>query len=197
MAQEERKTNGQAEESAAAGAPPTDTKTAHFDKLYSQYYQDVFAFCYKVLQSYAQAMDVSARMWGRVRNHGTENQHWQGDSIVLLRTAARECIAYLRERGDEGQPDTTAEDPAFLDAVNLDVMELRDLAARAEEDARVRQSMRRLSPKQRVALVLKYHHRMPNPDIAEILDCGMGTALTHLRCALLMAAPVFSPEGAT
>lgn len=194
MAQEERKTNVDPE--GGEGLDEIPARTTTFEKLYSQYYQDVFAFCYKVLQSYAQAMDVSARMWGRIRNRGAENADWQGDSIVLLRTAARECIAYLRERGDEGQPDATVEDPAFLDAINLDVMELRDLAARAEEDARIRQAMRHLSPKQRVALVLKYHHRMPNPDIAEILDCGMGTALTHLRCALLMAAPIFSADGA-
>jgi len=65
-----------------------------------------------------------------------------------------------------------------------DAADVGDLGAEAAERAAVWRLIRRLPPKQRVTIVLRYYEDLDDAAIAEILGCSPGTVRTHAMRAL-------------
>ena len=69
-------------------------------------------------------------------------------------------------------------------ANGAEVADVGDLGAEAAERAAVWRLIRRLPPKQRVTIVLRYYEDLDDGAIAEILGCSPGTVRTHAMRAL-------------
>ncbi|MHC4238082.1 MAG: RNA polymerase sigma factor [Planctomycetota bacterium] len=65
-----------------------------------------------------------------------------------------------------------------------------------EKRKQVRAALETLPTQQRAALILNYYHQMTYKQIAESLDCSVGSVRTHLFRALKkMAAVLPNPAG--
>jgi len=74
-------------------------------------------------------------------------------------------------------------------------------AARRELAGRMAEALAHLPAEQRAAVVLTYHHGLSYPEIAEVLDCPLGTVKTrmfHARRKLAKLLPELggTPDGA-
>ncbi|GAA4796618.1 SigE family RNA polymerase sigma factor [Streptomyces ziwulingensis] len=84
---------------------------------------------------------------------------------VMVRAAARSGLRrWWGERPVERLPEVTMAGDVSADVVERDRLE----AALAQ-----------LSPKQRVAVVLRYYQDLPERQVAEVLGCPVGTARSH------------------
>lgn len=54
-----------------------------------------------------------------------------------------------------------------------------DLSVDVAERSRLEDALSRLSPKQRVAVVLRYYQDLPEGQVAQALGCPVGTARSH------------------
>ncbi len=65
-----------------------------------------------------------------------------------------------------------------------------------EKRQQVRNALKQLPTQQRAALILSYYHKLTYPQIAESLDCSVGTVKTHVFRALKkMAGLLPNPAG--
>jgi RNA polymerase sigma-70 factor (sigma-E family) len=60
-----------------------------------------------------------------------------------------------------------------------DVAVAGDVSADVVERSRLEAALAQLSPKQRVAVVLRYYQDLPEGQVAEALGCPVGTARSH------------------
>lgn len=60
-----------------------------------------------------------------------------------------------------------------------DVAMAGDVSADVAERSRLEAALAQLSPKQRVAVVLRYYQDLPEGQVAEALGCPVGTARSH------------------
>ncbi|MEV0176811.1 SigE family RNA polymerase sigma factor [Streptomyces sp. NPDC050803] len=60
-----------------------------------------------------------------------------------------------------------------------DVAQLGDVSADVAERSRLEAALAQLSPRQRVAVVLRYYQDLPEGQVAEVLGCPVGTARSH------------------
>ncbi|MFE7212429.1 MULTISPECIES: SigE family RNA polymerase sigma factor [unclassified Streptomyces] len=72
-------------------------------------------------------------------------------------------------------------------------------AESVERRAAVMEALATLSARQRTVLVLRYWEDLAEADIAEVLDCSIGTVKTHARrgLAALRSHPAFDASGAS
>jgi RNA polymerase sigma factor (sigma-70 family) len=152
--------------SRAAGAE------AGFDALLVAQRRTLYGIAYSILHDHAEAEDAlqeamlkAWRSWDSVRDEGARPR-W------LMRICVNHCInrrSWLRLRPRPvAHGDTAAvPDPRF-DArlVDLD------------------RSYRNLSPRQRAAVFLHYHHGYSVDECAELMSCRPGSVRTHLARAL-------------
>jgi RNA polymerase sigma-70 factor (sigma-E family) len=61
--------------------------------------------------------------------------------------------------------------------------------------ASIRQALRRLSPRQRAVLVLRYYEDLPEAEIAALLRCSPGTVKTHAHRGLRALRAELGPLG--
>jgi RNA polymerase sigma-70 factor (ECF subfamily) len=143
-----------------------------FDALLSAERRRLYGVAYSILRDHAEAEDAlqeamlkAWRSWDSVRDEAARKT-W------LVRICVNHCInrrGWLRRRpGRAAQPDdAAAPDPRFEGRlVDLD------------------RSYRKLSPRQRAAVFLHYHHGYSIDECAELMSCGAGSVRTHLARAL-------------
>jgi RNA polymerase sigma-70 factor (sigma-E family) len=99
--------------------------------------------------------------WPEVADHEPERYLRE----VLARSAARSA----RRRWWGGRP--TQEPPAMAAAC--------DEPAAAAERSGLESALARLSPRQRTAVVLRYHQDLPDAEIAEVLGWPVGAVRSH------------------
>jgi RNA polymerase sigma-70 factor (sigma-E family) len=59
----------------------------------------------------------------------------------------------------------------------------------------IRQALRRLSPRQRAVLVLRYYEDLPEAEIASLLGCSAGTVKAHAHRGLRALRAVLGEQG--
>ncbi len=152
--------------------PRAASAEASFDSLLSAERRHLYGIAYSILRDHAEAEDAlqdamlkAWRSWDRLRDEGAR-QTW------LARICVNQCINrrnWLRVR-----PAVTAQsgaaaapDPRFEGRlVDLD------------------RSYLRLSPRQRAAIFLHYHHGYSIDECAHLMSCRAGSVRTHLARAL-------------
>ncbi|HSP65870.1 MAG TPA: RNA polymerase sigma factor [Candidatus Deferrimicrobium sp.] len=145
---------------------------ASFDALLSDERRRLYGIAYSILRDHAEAEDAlqeamlkAWKSWGRVRDESARPT-W------LVRICVNHCLnrrSWLRLRPGSAAhaDDAAAPDPRFEGRmVDLD------------------RSYRTLSPRQRAAIFLHYHHGYSIDECAELMSCGAGSVRTHLARAL-------------
>ncbi len=145
---------------------------ASFDALLNAERRRLYGIAYSILRDHAEAEDAlqdamlkAWRSWSSLRDEGAR-QTWLVRICVNHRINRRK---WLRVRpGAAARADAAATpDPRFEGRlVDLD------------------RSYRRLSPKQRAAIFLHYHHGYSIDECADLMSCGAGSVRTHLARAL-------------
>jgi RNA polymerase sigma-70 factor (ECF subfamily) len=146
---------------------------ASFDALLSVERRRLYGIAYSILRDHAEAEDAlqdallkAWRSWGSLRKE-------EARTTWLVRICVNHCIN--RRRGlslrrfaiAPRREDAAAADPRFEGRlVDLD------------------RSYRRLSPQQRAAVFLHYHHGYSIDECADLMTCGAGSVRTHLARAL-------------
>jgi RNA polymerase sigma-70 factor (ECF subfamily) len=153
--------------------PRTADAAAGFDALLSTERRRLYGIAYSILRDHAEAEDAlqdamfkAWKSWSSLRNEDAR-------STWLVRICVNHCINRrkgLRLRGFATAPrqeDAAAADPRFEGRlVDLD------------------RSYRKLSPQQRAAVFLHYHHGYSIDECADLMTCGAGSVRTHLARAL-------------
>ncbi|MDQ2960299.1 MAG: RNA polymerase sigma factor [Candidatus Dormibacteraeota bacterium] len=155
-----------------AVAPPAESDSS-FDELLNAQRRRLYGIAYSILRDHSDAEDAlqeamfkAWRAWGTVRTR-------QAGPAWLARICVNHCINRrrgLRLRGPAVAPsdrEAAAVDPRFSGRlVDLD------------------RSYRRLSPRQRAAVVLHYHYGYSIDECADLMGCGAGSVRTHLARAI-------------
>ncbi len=146
---------------------------ASFNAELSLHRRRLYGIAYSILGDHAEAEDAlqdamlkAWRSWASVRNEDAR-QAW------LTRICVNHCINRRRTQRRRGASvPTDARDQAPVDPrfggrlLDLD------------------RSYRRLSPKQRAAIFLHYHHGYSIEECARLMTCRPGSVRTHLARAL-------------
>jgi RNA polymerase sigma-70 factor (ECF subfamily) len=157
----------------ASASPRPAEAEASFNVLLSAEKRRLYGIAYSILRDHAEAEDAlqeamlkAWRSWGSVRSEDARRT-W------LVRVCVNHCInrrrrLRLREfvRTDR-QRDEAPVDPRFSGRlVDLD------------------RSYRKLSPKQRAAVFLHYHHGYSIDECADLMKCSAGSVRTHMARAI-------------
>jgi RNA polymerase sigma-70 factor (ECF subfamily) len=155
---------------------PTTSRSASaeasFDSLLNAERRRLYGIAFSILRDHAEAEDAlqdamlkAWRSWGSVRDEGARPA-W------LVRICVNHCInrrKWLRMRfaSTARANEAAAPDPRFEGRlVDLD------------------RSYRTLSPRQRAAVFLHYHHGYSIDECADLMSCRAGSVRTHLARAL-------------
>jgi RNA polymerase sigma-70 factor (ECF subfamily) len=147
---------------------------ASFDTLLSAQRRRLYGVAFSILRDHAEAEDAlqdamlkAWRSWDSVRDESARRT-W------LMRICVNHCINRrrgLRRLGVGASPrkdEPAIPDPRFEGRlVDLD------------------RSYRKLSPKQRAAIFLHYHHGYSIDECAELMSCRAGSVRTHLARAVV------------
>jgi|MEHZ01.5.fsa_nt_MEHZ011480748.1_6 RNA polymerase sigma-70 factor (sigma-E family) len=147
------------QQSATSGLREMQTYDDNFETLY----RIAFRVAYRILGQKVEAEDVAQETMAKAYSHWwrikPEAARW------VSRVAANNAIDVWRKRSKQ---DLTGED----------LVRAHDGEPIIERLALV-EALSRLSKRQREVVVLRYLAGYPEADVAEILDCSVGTVKTH------------------
>lgn len=171
---------------------PADVQE-RFENFFKSRHQKLFAFCYRVVQHYDDALRASEAAW-RIGFPIFEQENESLYEPEIFKAAAAACVEVLRRQGNVSRvsPEDLDEEIGLLEEVDWEMTGLRDLAYRVQSDRGLKRAFNGISPKQRIAIILKYHYGASSAETSRVLDCGIGTARTYLRSGLLSAAKLFN-----
>jgi len=174
-----------------------------FGELVRRHRERVYRVARTVLRDHAQADEASQEAWVKAY-HGLAAFQGESRFTTWMHRIAVNAALDLRER--EARLRRTAE------AAHRDAAPPRDpeppgqgalgRLIRREEIERVRAAVARLPERQRLTLVLKVHEGLKYTEIAEILECPVGTAKANVHHAVanlrrLLAQGADAVAGAT
>ncbi len=153
-----------------------DGDMAAFESLVRRYRNEVYALCYYFTRSREDAWDLAQEVFIKAwRAIGG----FRGDASFktwLMRIAANHSKDYLKKR----RLDTTAYDDA-LQAVEADPNQTpADAAAAAELGRVIDAAVRQLPPKHQLAFILREYQGLSYQEMAEIMQCSIGTVMSRL-----------------
>jgi RNA polymerase sigma-70 factor (ECF subfamily) len=176
--------------------------TGAFETLVRRHGPVVLGYLTKMTHHYDQAEDLFQETFQKAHQSAAS---FRGDNLRpwVLTIAAHAAIN--RHRKAQNAPAVSLNQPLCTDGVHCGTLEA-SLPAAAVEPAdqlvldeqrrQVRDALGKLPEQQRMALVLNYYHQFSYQQIAEALDCSIGTVKTHLFRALKkMAALLPDPAG--
>lgn len=168
-----------------------------FDELYHRYHQRVFGYLLRVLGRPGRIEevldDVMLAVWQGARRFDGRSRvsTWifgiaHHKALKALDRGRREAERSGGDPGDlEHEPVTGAGGPEAA-------------AVRSELRRKLRRAMDTLSPAQRAAVELTFYYGYSYPEVAEILDCPVGTVKTrmfHARRMLKERLPALGLHG--
>ena len=164
--------------------------TEAFAALVRRYGPPVLGYLTKMTQNTDHADDLFQETFRRVHQKAGQ---FQGENLKpwLFKIATHAAIN--RWRKEKNSPTVSLSQPTCTDSVHCatlestlvaDTLEPAQQAELDEQRQMVRNSLMQLPEKQRAALVLSYYHKLTHNQIAEAMDCSVGTVKTHLFRAL-------------
>lgn len=147
---------------------------AAFIGLVERYQRPIYNAAFWILHRAEDASDVTQTVFLRVFERLDDyDPHYKFFSW-LYRIAVNEAIDLHRHRGHEAPLDDDVELP---DGVNLGP---EALVGQAEQGARLRRAMKRLSPKDRAVLTLRHFAELDYEAIAQVLEVDEKTVKSRL-----------------
>ena len=162
-----------------------DGRHEAFDTLVRRHAAGMYGFLNKMLPHHHEVddvfQDVCQRVYTKLNSFDATRKFKPWLYAVARNAALDACRRYKR------QPDTLSFDEhgpelkhaGATPASELDANETREL---------VRQAVDQLPPRQRTTLVLAYFHGFSYPEVAETMECSVGTVKTQMSRALATLA---------
>ena len=158
-----------------------------FGEIYRRYHQPIYNYLLRIVQDDAGGDDILQEVFLAVWQGAGKFKQKASVKTWIYRIAYKQSISWLRKHGGESSP-------AKLEEVVDSGESPEERALTAIRNANIKRAMEGLSPKHRAVLELAFVQDMSYTEIAEILDCPVGTvrsrmsyALRHLNQILLKA----------
>lgn len=150
-----------------------------FEELVRRYRNDVFGLSYHFLRNREEAWDVSQEVFIKAFR---SLKRFRGDSGIktwLLRIAANHCKDHFKKRR--------------LPTVSMDALPTQDFFAAPSDPGQelantelgkaIQTALDGISPKHRMAFVLREYEGMSYKEMAEVMNCSEGTVMSRLHHA--------------
>jgi RNA polymerase sigma-70 factor, ECF subfamily len=154
----------------AAEDPAASGLQDRIESLFVAHVEAVYNVAYRVLWNRADAEDVTQRTFVKAITRGDQLRHATRARPWLLQIAYREAITVLRQRRD------VPTDPSELPETPVIDGSPADAAVAADVRSIVGAALARLSPDERMAVVLRDVEGLPMNDVAEVLGVGVSAA---------------------
>lgn len=155
---------------------------AAFDKIYSLMYNRQYYLAFKLLRDEYAAQDVVQDSFLSLYKNLNTLKEEKAFFVYLNRTTYNYCIDYLRaekkEGKDFGDPDDYLEVMPDYKAVNPE-----DKVTRDEHNHIIMEAVNQLPLPMRSVVILKYFNGLKEKEIAEVLQCPVGTVKSRLSTA--------------
>ncbi len=163
---------------------------AAFDDLVRLYEKKVYNLAYRMSGNHDDANDLSQEAFLRVFQSLKDFRGQSSFSTWLYRVVSNVCLDELRQRGR--RPTISIDEPVSSDKGETMQRQLADtapppdeLAERREVREVVQSCIEELSEEYRVVIVLRDLQDLSYQEIAEVLDCSLGTVKSRLNRARL------------
>ncbi len=153
-----------AEDSAASGL------RHRIETLFVAHVEAVYNVAHRVLWNRADAEDVTQRTFVKAITRGEQLRDTRRVRPWLLQIAYREAITVLRQRRDVPTDPGELPETPVLDAAP------DDAAVASDVRSIVGAALARLSPDERMAVVLRDVEGLPMNDVADVLGVGVSAA---------------------
>jgi len=151
-----------------------------FELLVKRYRNEVFALSYHFVRNREQAWDVSQEVFIKVHN---ALARFRGDASFktwLMRITANQCKDYLKKRRLET---VSFDDSRYAEDAPSHVLPPdRSLEAQEIGEA-VEKALSKLSHKHRTAFILREFEGLSYEEMAQVMDCSIGTVMSRLHHA--------------
>ena len=173
-----------------------------FEAIVRRYGPSALGYLIKMTHDRQHAEDLFQETFQRVHVHADQ---FQGENLKpwIFKIAAHAAISSYRKTAKE--PTLSLSQPAFcsdcqhcptlestLPSTSPEPIETLQLQ---EKRNLVKESLLKLPDKQRSALILSYYQKLSYKEIAEAMDCSVGSVKTHL-CRALKRLAVLLPNPA-
>lgn len=151
-----------------------------FEELVRLYRNDVFAVSFHFVHNREDAWDISQEVF--VKAFKALNR-FRGDASFktwLLRIASNQCKDFLKKR----RLKTVSFDETILaEAASATTDEPRQLLENKELAAAIQKALDGLSHKHRTAFILREYEGLSYEDMANVMECNLGTVMSRLHHA--------------
>lgn len=151
-----------------------------FAQLYHRHKEGLIAFCYRMLRNWEDAGDVFQEAFRYLHTHAARYRPTARFTTYLYHVARNMCIDILRrrKRWNLQQLDATADllpDGGPAESPRLELEEV---------EAHLRKALEEVPPPYREVLHLRVVERLGYDEIAQILECPVGTVKSRLHVGL-------------
>jgi len=161
-----------------------------FDDLVRLYEKKVYNLAYRMCGNHEDASDLSQEAFLRVFQSLKDFRGQSSFSTWLYRVVSNVCLDELRQRGR--RPTISIDEPIAGDKGETMQRQLADggpppdeLAERRELREVIQSCIDELSEEYRIVIILRDLQDLSYQEIAEVLDCSLGTVKSRLNRARL------------
>lgn len=157
-----------------------------FELLYHRYEKPIFSFIYRIVMNAADAEDLCQEAFFRVVRGKKKYQATADFKTWLFRIALNLCRDRLRRMKHRLHLSLNApvmsqdgKDVELQEVISNPSPDPIKCVEAGEMKTFVQQAFASLSGEQRVAVILKEYHDLKFSEIADIMDCPIGTVKSH------------------
>ncbi len=161
-----------------------------FDEIVRKYQKQVYNIAYGYIGNYEDAYDISQEVFIKVYKSLGKLKDNSAFGYWLKRVTLNACTDYVRRRGNE----TAMEDLSYLsNHYHSDNGTSDKLTESGELGKMISKAIQRLPKKQQKVFVLRHYEGLALKDIAETLNCSLGTVKAHLFRATRRLRDILMP----
>lgn len=158
--------------------------TNRFGELVSRHQLAAWKLAYSLVGNMEEAKDLSQNGFVKAYRHLRGFRRGSKFSTWLYRIIANECKDFLRQKGRQPSLVSLSSDAEDDDSPPFDLpdpaKDPREAAHNRELAKRLARAIGRLPMKQQMAFILHHLNGLPLQEVAQLMDCRVGTVKAHL-----------------
>jgi RNA polymerase sigma-70 factor (ECF subfamily) len=161
-----------------------------FEEIVRKYQKQVYNLAYGYIGNYEDAYDISQEVFIKVYKSLDKLKDGSAFNFWLRRVTLNACTDYVRHQANEKIMDDVSyfnRDYYVDDGSSDKLMETSELGKM------ISRAIERLPNKQRKVFVLRHYEGLALKDIAETLNCSLGTVKAHLFRATRRLRDILMP----